>query len=556
VDQAEQRWPERAWILAAVGAAAGLGVHLAINGASSNAAHWANATFFLVAGIAFILTAERVRIGWAVGFALGAGAIATGIGWFTARYNSTPSLFEWPFLSAILAILIAAPLFQTIRDEGRRSLPYGRVHRYAWTDAIIGGASIAFTGLTFLMLTLLGELFHAIGVDLLQSLLREEWFDWMLAGAAFGTAAAILRERDELLGTLQKLVMAVFSILAPVLAAAILLFLIAVPLTGFAGLWRSGLPETPLLLSMAAFAFVLLNAIVGDSREDRKEGLVWRFAEYGLLFAVLPLGVLALVSMLMRVGQYGWTPDRLWGVLAALVAWTYGLLQWWSWWRGKGDFDGPLRESQKRLAIGLCALALFLSLPIVDFGAISVQSQLSRLQAGKIAPDKFDWAALKFDFGPAGRKALAYYAKEGEGVAKKLANQTQKLESRYDIDRVTDVEQRADRLKSTVLVASPDIVLTDTLRHNIANMVDCGAYVGCKLFRLDDHRLILLKAGGVPPSLERMIIDERERKGVAEPTYPQPEVKDRDVSKVQIEIRDVPTRQVFVNGQAVGPPFE
>jgi cytochrome c biogenesis protein CcdA len=45
----------------------------------------------------------------------------------------------------------------------------------------------------------------------------------MLAGFAFGSAVGMLRERDQLASTLQRLAMMVLGVLAPVLAAALAL---------------------------------------------------------------------------------------------------------------------------------------------------------------------------------------------------------------------------------------------------------------------------------------------------------------------------------------------
>ena len=66
-----------------------------------------------------------------------------------------------------------------------------------------------FTGITFLLAWLIAGLFDLIGIDLLKDLLRKSWFNWMLAGFAFGAAVGLLRERDRLVGTLQRLVMVV-----------------------------------------------------------------------------------------------------------------------------------------------------------------------------------------------------------------------------------------------------------------------------------------------------------------------------------------------------------
>ena len=563
VEASEREWRQRPWIMAAVGAAGGLLVHLLSDGltyypvpTTETILRQSAAAGVGIATVTFLITAERQRLAWAAGFAIAWGLIMALVGYSTGSYSRSAELVEFPFLSGLLAIAVASPLFQTVRDEGRKVLPYQQVHRYAWTDAIIGGASLAFTGLTFLLAFLLGALFDAIGIPLLKDLLDEGWFAWMLAGGAFGSASAVLREKDPLLGTLQRLVMLVFSVLAPVLAGALAVYLIALPITGFGGLWKSGLPETPLLLATAAFAVVFLNAIIGDSPDDRSGGRLWRITEGVLLFSVLPLGVLALVSMSMRIGQYGWTPERLWGVIACLIAIAYGLAAWIAAVRDRGAFDVRLREYQKALAVGLCGLALFLALPIIDFGAISTRSQIARLEAGKVAANEFDWGALKYDFGPAGLAALKRYAASGRGEERKLASEALRLDNRYEVERAVAADKRAETLETYVEVASPDIVLTDGLRRNIANMRECGKHMQCKLFRLDEHRLVLLTVSNLTNGLDRLILDERKFDGVAEKTYPQLDAKGLDMSRVTIEVRDVPTKQVFVNGQAVGDPFE
>src|SRR3546814_15943575 len=95
-------------------------------------------------------------------------------------------------------------------------MPYARLHSLAWTDAVIGAAGLAFVGVTFLLVTLIGEMFHLIGIELIRDLLRGEWFGWMLAGAAFGGSVGLLRERDRVVSTLQRLVMIVLAVVVRV----------------------------------------------------------------------------------------------------------------------------------------------------------------------------------------------------------------------------------------------------------------------------------------------------------------------------------------------------
>ena len=97
------------------------------------------------------------------------------------------------------------------------------------------------------------------------------------------------------------------------------------------------------------------------------------------------------------------------------------LAAWWAVFKGRKDFDDPLRPLQTKLAIGLCGLALFLALPILDFGAISARSQLARLESGKVKAEEFDWTAMAFDFGPKGASGWPRSRKPGRPISASCA---------------------------------------------------------------------------------------------------------------------------------------
>ena len=416
LDAQTEAWPLRPWLMAAICAVAGLIFHWLTDyrfPATVPVEQQAAATFVAIAAVAFVITVERPRWLWSLMFAVGWGLVIALVGWFTASYNAHPTIFEWPYLSGLFAVLIAAPLFQTVRDEGAWRFPYERLHNHAWMDAVIGAASLFFTGIAFLLAWLIAGLFDLIGIDLLKDLLQKQWFSWLVAGFSFGAAVGLLRERDALLTTLQRLVMVVFSVLAPVLAAALILFLASLPFTGIEKLWNSDIPATSLLLVAGAGGILLANAVIGNGKSERSQNSVLQWSALALVLTVLPLAILAALSIGQRIGQYGWTPERIWGVIAVAVAIAYGAAGWWAAYKGRRDFDDLLRPLQTKLAIGLCGLALLLALPILDFGAISARSQLARLSDGYVVPAEFDWNAMAFDFGPAGRHALKRLAASG-----------------------------------------------------------------------------------------------------------------------------------------------
>jgi len=560
-DVEDRDWPARPWIMAAIGAVGGLVVHLLTDryGYSNPMPVWKQAAsaFTVIAVVSFLLTVELRRWTWSIFFAVGWGAVIALVGWFTAQYNRVPEIFEFPFFSGILAVLIAAPLFQTIRDEGAWRFPYARLHRHAWTDAVIGAASLAFTGITFLLAWLIASLFDVIGIDAIKDLLQEEWFSWMLAGLAFGGAVGILRERDALVATLQKLVMVVFAVLAPVLAVALAAFLLSLPFTGLKGLWESDIPATPMLLLSGAGAILLANAVIGDGRENRSPNLWLRRAALLLVACVLPLAFFAALSMGQRIGQYGWTPERIWGAIAVGIALAYGAAAWWAVFTGRQDFDDPLRPLQTKLAIGLCGLALFLALPILDFGSISANSQLARLESGKIKAEEFDWAAMGFDFGPAGRRALERIAASGPPAQRQLASTALNSKERYRVEAAArNVEQQAN-IETRVRLLSPDIELTPTVRQRLAEFGGCKEETPCPVLRVDADRLLVVWQGADKSTVASLVELKRDPADIdygARARDLSPKVD--DLQKAKIEIRTIERKQAFIDGKPVGDPFE
>jgi hypothetical protein len=121
---------------------------------------------------------------------------------------------------------------------------------------------------------------------------------------------------------------------------------------------------------------------------------------------MLPLGIVAAISTGKRIAQYGLTPDRLWACVFVGVAIAAGLFYLASLAHRRMRWAEDAREANLALAVGAGLVGLFLALPIIGFGAISTRDQLARLESGRVQPDNFDWSAMRWDFGPAGRTAL------------------------------------------------------------------------------------------------------------------------------------------------------
>ena len=574
-DQSDSLWPARPWIMAVICGAAALLFDLILDTNRVGPrlpASQAAATFVAIAAVAFVLTVEQRRWTWSLAFAAGWALVVALVGWFTASYNQTPSIFEWPFLSGIFAVLLAAPLFQTLRDEGAWRFPYARLHRHAWTDAVIGAASLGFVGVTFLMTFLIAGLFDLIGIDLVKDALQESWFAWALGGAAFGAAIGLLRERDGLVATLQRLAMVVLSVLAPVLATALALFLLSLPFTGLSALWESPLPATALMLLAGAGAVLLANAVIGNGEGDRATGRLLPRAAMVLIVTVLPLAVIAAISIGTRIGQHGWTPERIWGVIAVAVAIVYGVAGCFAVVRGRDRFDDLLRPLQTRLALALCGLALFLALPIVDFGAISARSQVERLERGRLRADQFDWRAMAFDFGPRGRAALARIAASGTPEQRKLAAAALVTRSGHDIEVEAARMAATANLGRFLRVVPEGASVSPALRRAIGSTRFCSESA-CVLLLVDARRALVAGRWRGDEAVQAQMLT-RSDAGEWTPSYdvsvavpaPAPpgresstaprEARGPDLARARIELRPVTRTQLHIDGKPVGEAFE
>lgn len=440
-------WPVRAWALGALGALAGTGFGRLIGGSGPlPVGRLAFATFLFAAFVALALTLERRRWLWSVGAAIAVGALLALIGWTTAQYNGRSWSFDWPFASALVASLLLLPLFQTVRDLGEVRLPPERVHAHVWADFVIGAVGLLFVGVVLLLTVLIDQLLQLVGIEWIEGLWDTDWFGWAVAGAAFGGAAARLRNRAGLLGTLLTIKFAVLAVLAPVLAVGIVLFLGALPFGGLATFWAATGSSTVILLACAVLAVWLVNAVASNNPAAAGGGWggrVLRGSALVLALSVLPLALIGAAGLWIRVNALGWTPTRLWGVAAIAVAVVWGGVYLWTAGRARGLDDAAIFAGNVRMAVGVAAVALVLAVPLVDFGGVSARDQLARLANGRITTEQFDWAALAFDFGPAGKRALERLAKSSDATVASAAVAATKADSRYDLATTADRERES-----------------------------------------------------------------------------------------------------------------
>lgn len=586
-------WPLRSWLLLALGAALALAIHFLTRGPevwqwTENPVRLGTAAALGAGGIVFGFSLERTRWRWSLLFALGAGLVVGFVTYWNGQPESWGAGEGWQLTSALLALVIAVPLFQASRDAGRWNLDYRSVHAHMLTNIVLWFVAWGFVLITFLLVLLLSELFQLIGIGLLRDLINKPWFPWLLIGGALGAAIGLLRDRDKIVGTLQRVATAVLSFLAPILAVGLVLFVLALPFTGLEPLWEQTRATTPILLVCILGAVVLINAVIGSgAREDEARPPIIRWAAAALAAVLLPLAIVAAVSTGKRIAQHGFTPDRLWAAVfvaitvAGAAAYLFALV------RGRSGWPDLLRTFNLRIAIGICLVALFLALPIVSFGAISTRDQLARLESGRIAADKFDWAALRYDFGPSGRRALERLARSPNPTIRDHARAVLEAKSRWAVRN--DIEDYVEAPREIQVFPAGTVVPAD-LREALLGRPGrpgiCRGRGECRLFLKAGERRAVVVRDRCPGSgateegrgeaycdLVSTVVEPTARgwTDVSDPPAPVAAGKARDVRaehratvrrqreavlRGEVEIREVTRRQVFIGGEPHGPLLE
>lgn len=317
---------------------------------------------------------------------------------------------EWPrsfaIAIAIATFIVAFLLRASATDRERLRRPdYPSLFHYSWDNALTAGLTLVFTGIFWLILFLWQALFKLVGVDFFHELFEKDWFFYPVTWLVAGSGAILFRSQHSFVLTLKRLLRTMLVALLPLLAVLTIVFLATLPFTGLQPIWNTG-HGSALLLWLVALLLFFSNGVIQDE---------FPFARYPkwinrvllLALAVAPFyAAFALYGLFLRVQQYGWTPERLWGfvvaVTLALLALAYSLAilgrrsHWAEW----------LPRINTGLAFWVLAVCLLTQTPLLNFWKISAHSQVARLADGKSEPAEFDFFFLRQKLGRPGYQAL------------------------------------------------------------------------------------------------------------------------------------------------------
>lgn len=387
------------------------------------------------------------------------------------------------FAFSAAALFIAHHLIVPADRERKPIASFPAYFDAAWMAGVQLVLSIAFAGAFWLLLFLGAALFNIIGLSFLGDLIEEGWFSLPLTGLAFATAVHLTDVRDGLIRGVRTVALMLLSWLLLVLTVLVGGFLAALPFTGLDGLWETG-SATALVLSAAGGLIILINAAYQDGRPDNLPPAVLRIAVRVASVLLTPLVLIAFWGLSLRIGQHGLTPDRIIAVACALVGAAYAIGY------GMGAIIPLIRKGSPWMkalemtnivtAVLVVAVILALFTPLADPARLSVGDQVARLNSGKVAPDKFDYAFLQNSSGKSGRAALARLAASDDADIAARAREAQA--GIFTADTPADEEFKPTIATLPGARALPEVffqpVADDDARRDCRADNDCLATVG------------------------------------------------------------------------------
>lgn len=352
--------------------------------------------------------------------ALGIGVVYALLAWW-AGWNAggAPGLDSWavlrPFgVTLAVALFILLPFLQCRIRHQRWHAPYADLFELAWQNTLIVILVLLFTGLCWAVLWLWGAVFELLGIEFFSELFDQEAFEYLATGIMVGLGVLIGRSQQHPLHLARRVLLATFRGLLPLLALIVVMFSVTLPFTGLQPVSPMFHSTASILLWMLVLLILFTNAVYQDGERGNPYPKFLRYLVEAALLLAPVLALLAMYALYLRVDQYGWSADRLWAALAALVLAGYAFGYAWTVTRRHGEWLAPVKRINVAMALVVIALAALVNSPTLDVHRISVRSQLARLEDGRTLPAELDLEMLRTHSGRMGYRALQNLAAQAD----------------------------------------------------------------------------------------------------------------------------------------------
>ena len=432
-----------------------------------------------VAGSAAVLLAMAgpLSLGRAVLGAVSlAGPAALALGWSSYGFESVEAFMESGLALVAWAtiLFVGTPFAIVALQPGSHWRSYPALFDCAWRIVVRYAAAWLFVAVFWGILLLSSALLEIVAITVIDDLLAIDPVPHILAGAMLGLAIRVVHEMRDYLSPF--MVLRLLRLLVPVLLVVLVIFVAALLFQPFGGLF-GGLSPAATLLVVAIGAISLVSVAV-DKDEDHAVKLGFmRLATEGLALLLPVLAGVAVYAVWLRVGQYGWTPDRLAAAFAAGIVALYALF-----YALAVLFRGVWMQHVRSVNIGMAMLVWLAGFawltPVINAEAISTRDQVARYLDGQVDVAGLAVWEMAHEWGRAGAagltelKALDGDAHEGLHRAIDLAEVSN---YRHVFERRRGDTGREEKIRQ--------------LAQQITVMPEGEAITAAMLAQLPDHRI-------------------------------------------------------------------
>jgi len=313
-------------------------------------------------------------------------------------------LITWS-IAATLALYIILPYLQIFQRKGRPIFPYPDLYRHSWNNFFLGGLAWFYTGVYWMLVWLFAALFQALGIHVIQRVISKPSFIFITTWIMAGVGVALAKEHAQIISTLRAISSTLCRSLTPLLVVIALSFVATLPFTGLAPLWATKWASS-ILLSLLLSILLFVNAVFQDGEGTAPYGPFLRRGVEATLMAMPILVGLTLYSMNLRILQYGFTPERYYAIVFAIVLGGYSVGYAWSVVRAGSVWLGNIRRFNVALSVVVLGLALALHSPLMDPLKRSAEDQERRFLNGAVDVKHFDFGSMRFELGHHGQAVL------------------------------------------------------------------------------------------------------------------------------------------------------
>jgi len=308
-------------------------------------------------------------------------------------------------VAATLALYILLPYLQIYQRSGKVAFPYQELYRHSWNNFFLAGLGWFYAGVYWALVWMCAGLFKALGIDAIQQFISKPSFIAITTGLMGGVGVALAKEHAQIITTLRSIAATLFRSLTPLLVVIVLSFLAILPFTGLAPLWATKWASS-ILLALLLLILLFVNAVFQDGESARPYGMLLRRGVEAMLVAMPVLVGLTIYSMNLRIEQYGFTLERYYAIVFAMVLGGYGLGYAWSAARPSSLWLGSIRPFNVAFSFIVLGLAFALHSPLMDPLKRSAEDQEHRFLVGKVDVAHFDFVTMRFELGHYGQAVL------------------------------------------------------------------------------------------------------------------------------------------------------